>query len=314
MIFKRQHTSRSFSFRRPWSPYLSDVHRQEWRLGWMDGVLLVVGLAGLVWFFWQARSITGYHWRWPLLVEFLVRIGPDGSWEPGLLVRGFFVTIRLGVWSMAAALVIGGILGMFSARRTGIFSFLVRCYVNLIRNTPPLVLLFLIYFFAGNLLPVTALEEMIRQLPPFFQALFGILFAPQGQVDRMVAAVLTLGLYEGAYVTEIVRGGLESVPTGQWEASAALGFSRFEQFRLVLLPQATQIILPPLVGQVISTFKDSTLGSFISLPELTFQSLEVMAISQMTFEIWLSTGVLYLLLGVVCARLGRYLETRQIWR
>lgn len=313
-MISNRHTSRNLPSRREWSPYLSDAQRQERRLGWIDGVLLVAGLAGLAWFFWQVRSATGYHWRWPLLAEFLVRIGPDGSWEPGLLIRGLLVTIRLGLWSMVVALAIGGILGMFSARRRGLFSFLVQCYVNLIRNTPPLVLLFLMYFFAGNLLPVTVLEELIRELPPVFQSFFGIVFAPEGQVDRMVAAVLTLGLYEGAYVTEIVRGGLESVPTGQWEASAALGFSRFDQFRLVLLPQATEIILPPLVGQVISTFKDSTLGSFISLPELTFQSLEIMAVSQMTFEIWLSTSLLYLLLGVACARFGRFLETRQIWR
>ena len=103
--------------------------------------------------------------------------------------------------------------------------------------------------------------------------------APEGQLDRMVAAVLTLGVYEGAYVTEIVRGGIEGVPHGQWEASAALGFSRSQQLRLVIFPQAVRAILPPLVGQVITTFKDSALASLISLPDLTFQALEVMAIS-----------------------------------
>ena len=139
-------------------------------------------------------------------------------------------------------------------------------------------------------------------------------FAPEGQLDRMVAAVLTLGVYEGAYVTEIVRGGIEGVPHGQWEASAALGFSRSQQLRLVIFPQAVRAILPPLVGQVITTFKESALASLISLPDLTFQALEVMAISRMTFEVWISAGAIYLLLGVLCARYGRWLETRETWK
>ena len=73
-------------------------------------------------------------------------------------------------------------------------------------------------------------------------------------------------------------------------------------------------MLPPLAGQVISTFKDSALASLISLPELTFQSLEVMAVSRMTFEIWITSGTLYLLLGLVCAWYGRRLEKRTAWR
>ena len=67
-------------------------------------------------------------------------------------------------------------------------------------------------------------------------------------------------------------------------------------------------------GQVITTFKDSALASLISLPDLTFQALEVMAISRMTFEVWISAGAIYLLLGVLCARYGRWLETRETWK
>ena len=84
--------------------------------------------------------------------------------------------------------------------------------------------------------------------------------------------------------------------------------------RLVIFQQAVRAILPPLVGQVITTFKDSALASLISLPDLTFQALEVMAISRMTFEVWISAGAIYLLLGVICARYGRWLETRETWK
>ena len=214
----------------------------------------------------------------------------------------------------ALALLIGGVLGALSAGKRGVAALPIQLFVNSVRNIPPLVLLFLLYFFAGNLLPVSEMEQALRSMPPFVRDAVAWGFAPEGQLDRMVAAVLTLGVYEGAYVTEIVRGGIEGVPHGQWEASAALGFSRSQQLRLVIFPQAVRAILPPLVGQVITTFKDSALASLISLPDLTFQALEVMAISRMTFEVWISAGAIYLLLGVLCARYGRWLETRETWK
>ena len=270
-------------------------------------------LLGACFFLWRSETIAAYRWSWPELADFLVRRTP-GGYEPGLLIRGLIVTLRLGVWSMALALLIGGVLGALSAGKRGVAALPIQLFVNSVRNIPPLVLLFLLYFFAGNLLPVSDMEQALRSMPPFVRDAVAWGFAPEGQLDRMVAAVLTLGVYEGAYVTEIVRGGIEGVPHGQWEASAALGFSRSQQLRLVIFPQAVRAILPPLVGQVITTFKDSALASLISLPDLTFQALEVMAISRMTFEVWISAGAIYLLLGVLCARYGRWLETRETWK
>lgn len=298
-----------------WSPYAeySRPGRPFPVLTFVDACILVLLLAAGAWFVWRAQTMTGYQWRWPALADFLIRRTPEG-YEPGLLARGLFVTLRLGVWSMALALLIGGALGTLSAGKKGAAVLPIRLFVNGVRNMPPLVLLFLLYFFAGNLLPVSDMEQALRSAPSFLREAVAFAFAPAGQLDRMTAAVLTLGIYEGAYVTEIVRGGIESVPRGQWEASAALGFSPFQRLRLVILPQSVRFILPPLVGQVITTFKDSALASLISLPDLTFQALEVMAISRMTFEVWLSAGLIYLLLGVACARYGRWLETRGKWR
>ncbi|WP_300848034.1 amino acid ABC transporter permease [uncultured Bilophila sp.] len=298
-----------------WSPYAeySRPGRPFPVLTRGDAYILVLLMAAGAWFVWRAQSLTGYQWRWPLLADFLIRRTPEG-YEPGLLARGLFVTLRLGVWSMALALLIGGTLGTLSARKEGAAVLPIRLFVNGVRNMPPLVLLFLLYYFAGNLLPVSDMEQALRSAPSILRETVAFAFAPEGQLDRMTAAVLTLGIYEGAYVTEIVRGGIEGVPRGQWEASAALGFSSFQRLRLVILPQAVRFILPPLVGQVITTFKDSALASLISLPDLTFQALEVMAISRMTFEVWISAGLIYLLLGVACARYGRWLETRGKWR
>lgn len=307
--------SGSRNLRPEWSPY-ADYSRQGRlfpALTLVDAFLLAALLAAAGWFFWRAGTLSAYRWQWPALADFLVRRTPDG-YEPGLLTRGLVVTLRLGVWSMALALLVGGLLGALSAGKRGAAALPIQLFVNFIRNIPPLVLLFLLYFFAGNLLPVMEMEQALRAMPSFIRESVAVGFAPEGQLDRMIAAVLTLGIYEGAYVTEIVRGGIEGVPRGQWEASAALGFSRWQQLRLVILPQAVRAILPPLVGQVITTFKDSALASLISLPDLTFQALEVMAISRMTFEVWLSAGAIYLVLGVVCARYGRWLETREKWK
>ena len=289
---------------REWSPYAEPSP-----FGIADVLVLVCLLAGGLCLFWFAQP--EYRWSWGALADFLVRATPEG-FSPGLLVRGLGVTVRLGLWAMLLALVIGVPLGIAAARRR---SLPIQIFVNLARNTPPLVLLFLFYFFAGNLLPTATLEQALRTAPSWLVSVCAVLVAPEGQLDRMLAAVLTLGLYEGAYVAEIVRGGIESVHPNQWEASAALGFSRFQQLRLVILPQAMPLLLPPLTGQFISTFKDSALAALISLPDLTFQALEVMAISRMTFEVWLSAGVLYLVIGVLCAALGRWLERRgKAWR
>ena len=279
------------ALRREWSPYAE--YGRQGRLfptfGRVDAVLVVLLLLGACFFLWRSETIAAYRWSWPELADFLVRRTP-GGYEPGLLIRGLIVGKR------------------------GVAALPIQLFVNSVRNIPPLVLLFLLYFFAGNLLPVSDMEQALRSMPPFVRDAVAWGFAPEGQLDRMVAAVLTLGVYEGAYVTEIVRGGIEGVPHGQWEASAALGFSRSQQLRLVIFPQAVRAILPPLVGQVITTFKDSALASLISLPDLTFQALEVMAISRMTFEVWISAGAIYLLLGVICARYGRWLETRETWK
>ncbi len=293
-----------------WSPVRAWGRRGRRGMAWQDAALFCLLAGAGAWCVWRAGALPQYHWQWSVLGEFLVRRGADGTWEAGLLLRGLGVTVRIGFWSMLLALLTGALAGLPSAHARGLAALPSRVWVTIIRNTPPLVLLFFLYFFAGNLLPVAALEDAVRHLPEALRAGVALGFAPPGQMDRMLAAVMALGLYEGAYVAEIVRGSVESVPPGQWDAARALGFSRRQSLRLVILPQAARIAMPPLAGQTISAFKDSALASLISLPELTFQSLEVMAVSQMTFEIWISAGALYLLIGLACAALGRWLERR----
>jgi polar amino acid transport system permease protein len=125
-----------------------------------------------------------------------------------------------------------------------------------------------------------------------------------------LSALLTLALFEGAYITEIIRAGILSIEKGQWEAASALGMSPAERMRHIILPQAIPRMLPPLAGQFISTIKDSAIVSVISIQELTFQGMELMASTYLTFEIWITITGLYLLLTLSFSLAVSVLESR----
>lgn len=292
-----------------------DIHSRGFfrrRMALLDAALLMLLCAATVWFALRARATLPQQWEWGRLLEYLLWHDAAG-WHAGLLLKGLWTTLRLGLWASVLALMVGFCVGIGSAGRRGWKALPGQVFVTLLRNTPPLVLLFLIYFFASEQL-FSGLDEAIRRLPPVWRDTVAFLFAESGQADRMAAAVLTLGFYEGAYVAEIVRAGLESVPRGQWDAGAALGFANGPRLRLIIMPQALPLILPPLAGQCISTFKESALAALISVPELTFQGMEVMSVTRRPFEVWLVVGALYLLLSLVCTAVFRRLERRAAWR
>ncbi len=110
---------------------------------------------------------------------------------------------------------------------------------------------------------------------------------------EFAAMLMGLTLYTAAFNAEIIRAGIQSVEKGQWEASRALGFSGFQLMQHVILPQALKKMLPPLAGQIISTIKDSAIVSVISIPELTFQGMELMSATFLTFEVWTVILVIY---------------------
>jgi polar amino acid transport system permease protein len=107
--------------------------------------------------------------------------------------------------------------------------------------------------------------------------ILSLLMAEPSRVPIFISGAVALAVYEGAYITEIIRAGIQSIDKGQWEASSGLGFTRAQQLRYVIFPQALRRIMPPLAGQFISTIKDSAIVSVISIQELTFQGMELMA-------------------------------------
>jgi polar amino acid transport system permease protein len=267
-------------------------------------------LIAFVYIAYKIKVGLSYNWNWQAMPQYFFRYDPESKkWVMNILMQGFLTTIRLSFWATIAATIIGISMGLFRVSESLFRKLIGGTYVALIRNLPPLVIIFIFYFFVGDqILPALGVDEFIRNTGKGTQALFSVLFAPPSLFTAFLSALITLALFEGAYITEIVRAGIQSIEKGQWEASDALGFTRSQKMRYVILPQATQRILPPLAGQFISTIKDSAIVSVISIQELTFQGMELMSATYFTFEIWITITVMYLLLTLSCSLAVERLE------
>lgn len=239
-----------------------------------------------------------YKWDWAAIPQYLFRYDEEKrQWVPNLLMQGVFTTVRLSVWGTILATVIGTVMGLCRVSRSLFNRLIGRTYVELIRNLPPLVLIFIFYyFFSGHIMSAMGLDEFIQSRSEATQSFLAIFFSQPSLFSAFLSALLTLSIFEGAYITEIVRAGIQSIERGQWEASSALGMTRWQQMRYIILPQATKRILPPLAGQFISTIKDSAIVSVISIQELTFQGMELMSATYLTFEVWITIAALYLIM------------------
>ncbi len=266
----------------------------------LDVVLAVLLLAAAVYLAYRIRVGLNYRWNWAAIPQYLFRHdAATGRWVPNLLMEGLFTTIRLSIWATVMATLIGTVMGFFRISPSLFKRLVGRTYVELIRNTPPLVLIFIFYFFvSGQIMPILGVDDFIRGLSPAAGQVLSLVAAKPALFTAFLSALITLALFEGSFITEIVRAGIQSIEKGQWEASYALGLSWWQQMRHVILPQAVQRILPPLAGQFISTIKDSAIVSVISIQELTFQGLELMSATYLTFECWITITVLYLVLAL----------------
>jgi polar amino acid transport system permease protein len=277
----------------------------------LDAVVLL-GLAAFgAWLAHRAGATLDYDWQWEVIPQYLLRLDEERGWVLGLLAQGLLTTVRIAVWTMALALVLGTAAGIMRSSRSLFARMTGKAYVECVRNTPPIVLVFLFYFFIGDqIMSALGVGEMVRALPAPARSVLEFLSVPAPRFQGFISAVITLALYEGAYITEIVRSGIQSVEKGQREAAAALGLSGTQTMRHVILPQALRRILPPLTGQFISTVKDSSIVSVISIQELTFQGLELMAATYLTFEVWITVVALYLLVTLTLSLSARKLEAR----
>lgn len=232
--------------------------------------LVVFLIVSLV--FWFAFSQARFAWGWDAVYAYRAKF-----------LKGWLMTVAVSSAAMCLSLVIG--LATALARRSTFLPlrYLARFYMELIRGTPFLVQILIFFYVVADA--------------------FGI-------NDRYLAGVVILAMFAGAYISEIVRAGIESVAETQLESARAIGFTRSQIDRYVILPQVARQSLPPLAGQFASLIKDSSLLSIISVNEFTLNAQEVNAFTFSTLESYLPLAVGYLLLTLPISLWSRRLEKR----
>ncbi len=288
------------------------MHHRKTRITKLDLVVtaLLLMLAGFV--VYRLTIKLNYRWNWSIIPQYLWYFdATEGRWKANVLIQGLLTTIRLSVWATLLAVGIGFVAGVLRTTPR-LFNRLVgRTYVELIRNVPPLVLVFIFYYFASSqLMPLLGVETFIRSVGPEAQKVLGFLFATPDLFTAFISGVVTVAIFQGAYITEIVRAGIQSIEKGQWEASYALGLSWWQQMRDIIMPQALRRVLPPLANEFINTLKYSAIVSVISIQELTFQGMQVMAATHVTIEVWLTITAMYLVMCLMLSFSVQWLERR----
>lgn len=191
-------------------------------------------------------------------------------------------TIRISLLAFAIALLVGILVGVMRTSRGRSARLVATIYVDTLRGIPLLVQIFFLYFGLGRIL----------------------------SLDRSLAGILAIGIGYSAYIGETVRAGIEAVPPGQWEAASALGLTRFQTLRQIVLPQALRIVVPPILNDFVACMKDSSLVSIIGLRELTRAGREYYSSTFSDFQTWTVVALLYLGMTLILTRLSAHLERR----
>ena len=151
--------------------------------------------------------------------------------------------------------------------------------------------------------------QLIRNTPILVQVyIFYFVIAPIFGISAFWACVMALAFHEGSFVAEIFRSGIESVQIGQWEASDSIGLTRYHTYRHIVMPQAVPLMLPPMTGQIITLIKHSSILSAVAIFDLTSRALDLIAETFMAFEIWLTVGAIYLVVTGTLSLLVGLLE------
>ena len=243
---------------------------------WLKGIVAFGLIAVLAWLFYQ---YSGTKWD-RLGSSFFNFKKMDGSWPQ--LWQGLLVTLELAAVSAVFAVLVGLIVAVLRWLGGPTIQLFLIAYLDIFRSIPMIVLMVVIYY---------ALPYV------------GITLA------SVAATIVALSLGYGAYAAEAFRAGIESVHYGQTEASRALGLSRWQTMRLVILPQAIRVVIPPLTGVLIAMLKDTAVASVVAAPELLKRAREVYIGKANPTALVVAAGI-YLVILFPLARLSNYLESR----
>jgi len=242
-----------------------------------------------------------WWWLVALVVGVIIILSvtmPDPYWNIIKFVRdGLKITIFLTVVSFVFVLLVGMLGGLGRISKNRIINLIATLYVELVRGVPLLVQLIWWYY---------AFPVIIQQIGKWTH----ISALAEYQANAIFVAIVGLVFCYGAYMSEIYRAGIQSVPKGQMEAARSLGMSYFQAMRHVVLPQAIRVILPPVGNEFISLLKDSSLVSVVAVADLTRRGREFMATHFNPIEVWTMVALLYLVLTLFSARIVNWIERR----
>lgn len=280
---------------------------------WPDWVILAVLLAffGYIWF--TIEGTLNYAWRWHLIPNYIVGWHTTREeYFANILLQGLVATIRISIYASVLALILGTILGIARCSSNLAIRMLARTYLEFLRNIPPVVVIFIFFFFLSQqLIDFLNLERWARGIArQENNDVWEFFFGEMRRFPSLISGVIVLALFESAFVGEIIRAGIQSIPKGQREAARSIGMSHAQELRYIVLPQAMKKVVPPLANQFITLIKDSAILSLISVQELTYKTVELVASSRMIFEAWITTAAFYFVVCFGLSRLFARLERR----
>lgn len=217
-----------------------------------------------------------YNWNWGVLWQ-PTGVGSELYWHWLLAGFGWLLVVGLSAWIIA--LILGSILGVMRTLPNKTARLIGTAYVNLFRNVPLLIQLFIWFYVVPAFLP-----EVVRTW--WFSLPFN--------TTAVMSASVGLGLFTAARITEQVRTGIESLPKGQGNAGYALGFTTAQTYRYVLLPQAFRVILPPMSSELTNCFKNASVASLVGVAELISQTKTISEYTQNNFEVYTYVTIIYL--------------------
>jgi polar amino acid transport system permease protein len=242
----------------------------------LSAVLLGLGAA-----LYNGAQAMHYQWQWYRVPAFLWRT-VDGEGFPGPLLRGLAVTLEIAALSAGITLLAGLVTALMRMSPSWAARFLATFYLEVVRNTPILVQIYLFYF----------------------------VLAPILGIGRFAVGVLSLSFFEATLAAEVIRGSIQAVPHGQWEAGRAMGLRPHQVLRRVVLPQALPLMLPPLTGVMINLVKHSAIVSVIAIADLATEARNMISDTLMSFEIWLTVAAIYLAITLSLSIAAQLLERR----
>ena len=246
-----------------------------------DALIVAAVLGGLLYVVLTGAAAMRYRWQWYRVPVFFGRI-VDGEFIPGPLLRGLEVTAEIVAWSAVITLIAGLATALLRLSSSWAARIVATAYLELVRNTPLLVQIYVFYF----------------------------VLAPILGIPRFWVGVLALSLFEATFAAEVFRGSIQAVPRGQIEAARAMGLSAFQAMRRVVLPQALPLMLPPLTGVLVNLVKHSAIVSVIAIADLATEGRNLISDTLMSFEIWLTVAAVYLAITIPLSTAAQTLENR----